>query len=245
MRDRRRAAGAGAQRDSPGVLRNAQAAGARRHRRRQHRRRAASPAAAAARTTCCRKASTCTSSGSPTAGGSSCTPMASTWPTGRKRSRPRGGRMTPQALRDAVAKLELTNAALVDCTADAVGRRRVSGVHRREPAHHHAEQAGERAAVAALSALMDAARAPAEALPLRGERRRRAARHVDAARPDRERRRDRQDRRHPVGHAELPVQHVRRQRAVQRAGAQARTSWGSPSPIRARICPGRTSRASC
>ena len=65
---------------------------------------------------------------------------------------------------------------------------------------------------------------------LRGERRRRPAGHVDAARSDRERRRDREDRRHPVGHAQLPVQHVRRQRRRSARWCARRTALGFTEP---------------
>ena len=61
-------------------------------------------------------------------------------------------------------------------------RGRLSGLHRCEPAHRHAEQAGERAAVAALSRVEERLLRTAEALPVRGQRRRRPAGHVDAAR---------------------------------------------------------------
>ena len=95
---------------------------------------------------------------------------------------------------------------------------------------------------AALMALLER-RQPA--LPVRGQRRRRAADRVDAARSDRERRRDRPDRRHPVGHAQLSVQHASTARRRSARSCARRIGWGSPSPIRAKTSRDRTSRASC
>ena len=126
-----------------------------------------------------------------------------------------------------------------------VGGRRVSGVHRRQLPHHHAEQARQRAAVAPVFGADGADGAPPETLLLRSQRRRRAADHVHAARPDRQRRRDPEDRRHPVGHAQLSVQHLRRHACRSARWCATRIGWRSPSPIRATICRARTWRESC
>ncbi len=67
-----------------------------------------------------------------------------------RRCGPRPTGWTPKAFARRIGEMELTNVALVDCTVRSGDRRRLSGVHRGQPAHHHAEQVGERAAVAAL-----------------------------------------------------------------------------------------------
>ena len=66
---------------------------------------------------------------------------------GARRLRPA---MDPRALAHEIAGLELANAALVDCTADASSWSTPIRRSSSEPAHRHAEQAGERAPVAAL-----------------------------------------------------------------------------------------------
>ena len=49
--------------------------------------------------------------------------------------------MSLQALAGAIAGPELTNAAVVDCTANLSVVDAYPASYRRQPAHHHAEQA--------------------------------------------------------------------------------------------------------
>ena len=167
------------------VLRDAQVAGARGGRRRQHRRRAAAAAVRAAavparaglrRQGDRRRQQQTVRRQRATASTSAAGARSSTRPTRR---------MDPRALAQEIAELALANAALIDCTADAVDRRRLSGVHQGEPAHRHAEQARECAAVAALRRPAGAAGRSPEAVSVRNQRRRRTAHHLDAARSDR------------------------------------------------------------
>ena len=240
------AAVARAQRDPSGVLRDAQAARARGGRRRQHRRRAAAAAARAAGRTC----STQGFDVNVVARGQQQAVRAD---ARRHRPRPAGARRsTPPTggwIRGALAQRDRQPGAdqrgAHRLHGRVVHRRRLSGVHQREPAHHHAEQARERAAVAALRGADGAAGRAPEALPVRDQRRRRTADHVDAARSDRQRRRDHEGRGHSLGDAQLSVQHVRRHGAVQLARSRGAPAWGTPSRIRARICRARTWRASC
>jgi hypothetical protein len=74
--------------------------------------------------------------------------------------------------------------------------------------------------------------------------RRRPADHPDAQGPAPDRRRDHRHRGHPVGHARLPVQRLRRHPAVFLDRARGAQRSATPSPTRATTCPGATWRAS-
>ena len=149
-----------------------------------------------------------------------------------RRHRPCRWREWREALDDAAARRicsassahvdadHLPHAVIVDCTASAAIARHypewlAAGIHVVTPN----KQAGS----ADLAFYRTLARGPARrriALPLRGDGRRRAADHPDAARSARDRRSHPADRRHPLGHALVPVQRLGRRAAVLRARAR-------------------------
>ena len=163
------------------------------------------------------------------------------WKTALGASR---SRMSPEGLAEPPGGARADQRGAGRLHGQPVGGRRVSRVHRRQLPHHHAEQARQRAAVAPVFGVDGADGAAPEALLLRSQRRGRAADHVHAARPDCQRRRDPEDRRHPVGHAQLSVQQLRRPRAVQRAGARrAPAGVHRARSARRSVGPGRGEKA--
>ena len=228
-----------------GVLRDAQAAGAGDDRRRQHRQRGAAAAAPAALVSARRRDSTSRSSALANSRRFVADANGINLAHWKDELRGASSRMDAAAFAERDRRHGADQRGAGRLHRRTRRRRRLSGVHRRQPAHHHAEQVGERAAVAALCGADGGAGARASGIsssrptsaPACRSCRRCAISSPAATRSSGSKASC------PARSAIYSTPSTARCRSAR--WCATRTAWGSPSPIHVRICRGRTSRGSC